>query len=420
MAATWKEKWEAMPPKRRHQITLAGGGMAILLIAFMVLSAQPAGTSQQGAAGKIENVLGREEDLSGMTIAGISSDVQSFETRLRQIESENERLRDELTKEQTTGSAGIDQRLQSELQQMRQQIDAMQRSAGTTGAPGNPAAPPTPSANGGPMNPATPAGQPGAPGMQGPPPPPPAYGGIRTIQAEPPARPSKPVTNAQADTKPETFYLPAGSMITGVLLAGVDAPSGQRGSRDPIPVLARVKRDAVLPSRYRADVKECFLLLEAMADLSSERAMMRSTTLSCIKRDKSVIEVPIAGYAVGEDGRAGLRGEVIDKRGRVIGYALLAGFTQAAGQAIGGQNNNGLQVGQNGQLDLSQAGNQTLAGGTGSALDRIAQWFIERADSLFPVVEIEAGRRVTVVVLKGMEMATVTGTGDRGVTSRHR
>jgi conjugal transfer pilus assembly protein TraB len=201
---------------------------------------------------------------------------------------------------------------------------------------------------------------------------------------------------------PEQYYLPSGSMITGVLLTGVDAPTGRSAVRDPVPVLVRVKYEAVLANRFRADVRECFMILEAVGDLASERAMMRSTGVSCIRKDRTVIDVPIQGWAVGEDGRAGMRGRLVTKQGEAIRKAMLAGFADGVSRAFGGNNN--ISLGRQESVDYGQSAQQGFVGGASTALDRIAQYYLDLADQLHPVVEIDSGRKVTIILLKGRQM----------------
>jgi len=45
-----------------------------------------------------------------------------------------------------------------------------------------------------------------------------------------------------------------------------------------MPALIRVKHQAILPNRVRADVRECFLLVSGFGDLASERAQLRGGT----------------------------------------------------------------------------------------------------------------------------------------------
>jgi len=228
-----------------------------------------------------------------------------------------------------------------------------------------------------------------------------SFGGIRSVEQTEPPRPAPPPVDAggMAETDhSDRFYLPAGAILQGVLLSGVDAPSGKVAMKDPIPVLARIKLDAILPNRYRADIKECFTLLEAVGDLASERAMMRAITMSCVRRDRSIIEVPLAGYAVGEDGRAGLRGDVVTKQGAVLGRAMIAGFADGLASAFGGGNTFSF----GGNTGVSSADLERGAiGGASSALDRVSQWYLERADELHPTINIDSGRQITVVLTRG-------------------
>ncbi|MGQ3825638.1 TrbI/VirB10 family protein, partial [Pseudomonas alliivorans] len=119
--------------------------------------------------------------------------------------------------------------------------------------------------------------------------------------------------------KPEelSVSLPAGSILSGVLVTGMDAPTGKQAQRDPFPSLIRIKSEAILPNRFRADFRECFMIAGGWGDLSSERAYMRAERLSCVRNDGSVLEASVEAYATGEDGKAGLRGRLVSKQGQI-------------------------------------------------------------------------------------------------------
>lgn len=74
---------------------------------------------------------------------------------------------------------------------------------------------------------------------------------------------------------------------------------------------------------------------------------------------------------------------------------------------MGGNRGVGLGNVGNGNLDLSNVGGSAASGGASGALDRIAAFYLERADELFPVVSIEATRTIGVVLLKGAEIRPV-------------
>lgn len=217
-------------------------------------------------------------------------------------------------------------------------------------------------------------------------------------------------------------YLPAGSMISGALITGVDAPTGNGARRDPFPVLLRVKKEAVLPNRFRADIRECFLISSAFGDLSSERAYMRAETISCIRDDGRVVESGLDAFATGEDGKAGVRGRLISKQGAILARSLMAGFMQGVSEAfnvrsvpsinVTGANSNDETIAPVYEQALNSEQMQGAAvGGAGRALERIADFYLEMAENLYPVIEIDAAREIDFIVKKGVQLKLMTKGG---------
>ncbi|MFX9343881.1 TrbI/VirB10 family protein, partial [Acinetobacter baumannii] len=66
----------------------------------------------------------------------------------------------------------------------------------------------------------------------------------------------------------------------------------------------------------------------------SERAYLRGETISCVTKQGKVLEADFPAYAVGEDGKAGIRGRLVSKQGQVIGRALMAGFLDGVSKAF--------------------------------------------------------------------------------------
>jgi conjugal transfer pilus assembly protein TraB len=203
------------------------------------------------------------------------------------------------------------------------------------------------------------------------------------------------------------LYIPAGAMIESVVIAGMDAPTSKSAKRDPFPALMRFKKEAILPNRFKADIRECFLIVSGYGSLSSERAYFRGETLSCINEDGTSLEARFDSFAVGEDGKTGVRGRLVTKAGAVIGRAMLAGFGQGLSKAfdvsavptISTSDSSAVQF----QDVLSGDSLQSAAvGGVGSALGKVADYYLELADELTPVIEIDAGRVINFIVTKGM------------------
>ena len=202
----------------------------------------------------------------------------------------------------------------------------------------------------------------------------------------------------------QTYRLPATSILTGTLITGLDASTASQSRRDPFPVLLRLQKTAILPNRYQADVRECFVLLAGYGDLSSERAYLRGETVSCVLLDGSVIETRLQGYAAGEDGKAGVRGRLVTKQGQFIARALMIGFIEGVSDVLQKGDTVTLGLSQSQGEDGSNPWGSAALRGTGNALDRIAQFYIDQAYNLFPVIEIDAGRQLDIVLTGHLDM----------------
>src|SRR5262249_19408934 len=201
-------------------------------------------------------------------------------------------------------------------------------------------------------------------------------------------------------------YIPSGAFARAILLGGLDAPTGGQAQRNPQPVLLRLVDNAVLPNHFRSRIKECFVVGAGFGDVSSERAYIRTESLSCVTREGTAIDVPIKGYVAGEDGKAGMRGRLVSKQGQMLANPLLAPLAGGIGHAFQ-QNSTTLSVSPLGATSTVEPGKQVEAGlrtGVGRALDRLAQYYITLAEKVFPVIEVDAGRTVDVVVTQGVSL----------------
>lgn len=220
--------------------------------------------------------------------------------------------------------------------------------------------------------------------------------------------PETPVDEMQEETAQN--YLPAGSIFSGTLITGMDAPTGNSARKEPFPALLRIKHDAILPNRWKADVKECFLLAAGFGDLSSERAYLRGETISCVTKQGKVLEANFPAYAVGEDGKAGIRGRLVSKQGQVIGRALMAGFLDGISKAFDVKPVPVLATSNTGKTQYADvfAGEQSLRsaafGGASSALDKIAQFYLDMASNIFPIIEVDAGRKIDLIATRGISL----------------
>lgn len=204
-------------------------------------------------------------------------------------------------------------------------------------------------------------------------------------------------------------YIPSGTFFRSVLLGGVDAPTGgEAQNASPHPVLMRVTDFAQLPNRFKYNLRECFITGQAYGDISAERAYIRLDKLSCVGTDGRAIDMPVKGYVAGEDGKTGVRGNLVTKQGQVLANALFAGVLSGLGQGVSDafKVTSDTAFGSTTSVRGSDQYKAGVASGLGSAADRLAQYYIKLADKVFPVVEVNAGREVDVVLTQGIEIDT--------------
>ena len=205
--------------------------------------------------------------------------------------------------------------------------------------------------------------------------------------------------------------IPAGAFAQGMLLGGVDASTSIQASGDPRPILLRLTHKGTLPRRFHSDLEGCHALAAAYGDISSERVFMRLEKLSCVERKTGeVIDVAINGYVAGEDGRAGVRGLVVDRAGESMRQAMVGGFFSSVGKFLGQAKapvlfSPATGLSQTPQLDAADIFKQSAASGMGGALDKYADFYIKRAEQMQPVIQVAAGRQVDLVFTKGLNFA---------------
>ncbi len=226
---------------------------------------------------------------------------------------------------------------------------------------------------------------------------------------------AKPVSDQMS--RHSDLFIPAGTILTGVLLNGLDAPTGKKSKKEPMPVLFRIKKEAILPNRFHADLRECFLLAAGFGDLSAERAYFRGETFSCVRQDGGVIEVPMNAYATGEDGKNGVRGRVVSKQGALLAQVMMAGFLRGFSDAFGRNQIPMLMTGGAGGLPAttpfqSAFSAQSMEGGTlkgaGYAMERLSHFYMDMAEEIYPVIEVDATRQVNFIVQKGTALKLKT------------
>lgn len=219
----------------------------------------------------------------------------------------------------------------------------------------------------------------------------------------------------QAEPLTSETYLPSGTFFRVSTMNGMDAPAGGQAQNNPQPVLMVVSDWGNMPNSFRANVKHCFVIGSAWGDLSAERAMARTESLSCIRPSGEVIDVPISGFVVGPDGRNGFRGRVVTKQGQVLANALWTGALGAFGDVAKELNKSPLVVSSGVLTQETPTTSEILRrgalGGMGEAAKSLSQYYITLADKLYPVIETDAGLTAEIVLTRGVAIKDGQGQG---------
>ena len=191
------------------------------------------------------------------------------------------------------------------------------------------------------------------------------------------------------------------------LISGFKAPTMEAAKSEPVRVFLRIKDLAVLPNRVKGDLKGCFAIAEAYGNLADERAHLRLLRLSCIARDgSSVIDETVKGVVIDEDGGIGLNGRVVTKMGSMLARSMAASFLQGFGDAYSatGLVVNTSGIGQTASLNPDEAFKSGIGRGISGGAKEFSKFYLELARQTFPVIEVGAGKRVTIVVDEGVDL----------------
>ena len=204
-------------------------------------------------------------------------------------------------------------------------------------------------------------------------------------------------------------WLPAGSHAEAIVLAGVDASAGVSSQGDPRPVLLRIVGPGWTAAddgtALAVDIDGCTVTGAAHGDLSSEKVYARLRTLTCAGDEPGTVrETEVAGFVAGA-GKTGVRGPVVSREGALVEKAFLAGLVSGLGEGAASAfapqavaTGTGAAVANTGLDKIGRAG---LGSGASSAGRKVADYLIRRAEQYQPVIQLQAGTRVTVVFIEG-------------------
>jgi conjugal transfer pilus assembly protein TraB len=214
-----------------------------------------------------------------------------------------------------------------------------------------------------------------------------------------------PVVNPEKERPAEgkrTVYLPAGTTLRGRIINSFPAPVG--GEKFPA-VLIELDGYARLPNNYRLDLSRCLVIAKGEGSYVLERAKLETYKLSCILRNGRVIEVSPKGMVIsGEDGLEGVKGKFLNvNREQLLTYfggTTLSGFFSALQQGQITKQTTPFGT----TTDIRNEFLYALYGSLAQTWNEFAKFYLEQAKQIVPVVVVQAGVPVYIVLVDGVSL----------------
>jgi conjugal transfer pilus assembly protein TraB len=200
----------------------------------------------------------------------------------------------------------------------------------------------------------------------------------------------------------KTVYLPAGATLKGRIINSFPAPIG--GERFPA-VLIELDGYARLPNNYRLDLSRCLVIAKGEGSYVLERAKLETYKLSCILRNGKVIEVSPKGMVIsGEDGLEGVKGKFLNvNREQLLTYfggTTISGFFSALQQGQITRQTTPFGT----TTDIKNDFLFALYGSLAQTWNEFAKFYLEQAKNIVPVVVVQAGVPVYIVLVDGVSL----------------
>jgi conjugal transfer pilus assembly protein TraB len=225
--------------------------------------------------------------------------------------------------------------------------------------------------------------------------------------ATPPAPPPAPVVAPSPD--PAWAHLPAGSFVRGRLVTGLFATTRAGGA---LPALFAIEAAFSGPNQTAIPLQGCLAIGKAQADLGALRAIVQLDTLACVLPGGQTFERPVAGYVTGQDGTLGIPGRLEHRAGAYLAQTFLASLLAGAAEALARAEATTVVTPLGGSLSTvtGDVGKFAAFSALAQGSARIADFYLDQAAQLLPVVWVEAGKRVHLVMQQGITIEGLPAT----------
>lgn len=213
---------------------------------------------------------------------------------------------------------------------------------------------------------------------------------------------SKPVAKVTPKKNIDS-YVPSGTFVKAVMIGGADASAAVYSQAILSPMVFRIIENGTMPNHKKSHLKNCVVTGAVFGDISSERGLIRAEQLSCIFPNGQILDIKINGAVFGPEGKNGIRGNPMWRENALLQRAFAAGSLSGLAEGLS-QSYSTNSVSPEGVVQAVKDGKvfqNGLAKGLGKAMDKLADYNIQRAEQYHPVIQLSAGTVVDIVFLNG-------------------
>ena len=198
-------------------------------------------------------------------------------------------------------------------------------------------------------------------------------------------------------------FVPTGTFCRATLLGGADANAGVDSQGDTSPILFKIENNCILPNGKYSRLKGGFITASVYGRISSERGIVRLDNFSLVRKDGTILDIPVEGTAFDVGGKNGIRGVPVLKNGKIIQMSGLSGLLSGIGGAINqaSTTTSVSPLGTTQSIEPSKVAQAGVGQGAQTALAKVAEYYLKLAEQYSPVIQLNAGAMVDIVFLKG-------------------
>ncbi|ELI5720909.1 hypothetical protein RRK67_004036 [Vibrio fluvialis] len=200
-------------------------------------------------------------------------------------------------------------------------------------------------------------------------------------------------------------YVPTGSWVTAVMTGGAEANAGVSGESNTSPVTFTMLNDGFLPNGKKSILKGCSMTGSAHGDISSQRGIVRGDRFSCVRKDGSILDIPIEA-TVFNYGKNGIRGEAIMRNSKIVQSMGWSGVLGGLGKGASAVSQT-TSVSPQGTVSSVNAGDLGLniLGNMGTeTASKLSEYYLKLAEKYHPDIDLRQGAVVNIVFLKGFPL----------------